>query len=238
MILVLGGTGEARALSGMMAQAGVQGCVSLAGVTHRPRAQGLPVRIGGFGGDEGLRDYLTGQGVRAVVDATHPFATTMTERAARICAALNLPLLRLTRPAWDVQPGWVMGDWGEIPALIPPNATVLLATGPKELTRLMDLRAKTVLCRRVDAADAPCPLRNGRWIVSRPPFTVTQERDLMAEQGVTHLVCKNSGGDAGRAKLIAAQDLGVQVVMIHRPETPDLPTVATPEQVMEWIRCR
>ncbi|WP_308916902.1 precorrin-6A/cobalt-precorrin-6A reductase [Jannaschia sp. LMIT008] len=211
-VLILAGTREARALCGRAAAAGLDVLASLAGRTARPDL-GVPVRVGGFGGDDGFRAALAGVG--AVLDATHPFAATMSRRAATICAAEGVPHLRLTRPPWPVEPGWRLHpDAGAVARAIPPDARLLIASGPGTLDALAGAGARR-WCRRVDPAP---PDRRAAWIVGLPAdedVEVATMRDL----DVTHLVAKNSGG-SGRAKLDAARRLGVAVHMIERPPVP------------------
>lgn len=234
-VLVLGGTREARELAALMAAQGIRGLVSLAGRTARPLPHALPVRYGGFGGREGFVAAL--EGMTAVVDATHPFASRMTRRTADLCHARNLPCLRLERPPWQPRPQehWHCVDQPEaLSALVPTGARVLLATGPGEIARYAGLRGRWLLCRRIDPAPEPFPYE-GEWLVQAPVASLAQELDVLRTHGITWIVAKNSGGP-GRVKLDAAAELGLPVAMINRPPAPQLPRVETAAEALDWIR--
>lgn len=207
-VLILAGTAEARRVCAGCAGSDV--LASLAGVTEAPRDLGVPTRVGGFGGDAGFVAAL--DDVKAVLDATHPFAARMTARAVRVCAARGVPYLRLTRPGWAVEAGWHRHrSVEEAAGALPEGARVFLATGPGAVEPFLG-RGLTLWCRRIDAAAA----REGvTWIVGRAPFAQVEERVLMARLAITDLVTKNAGGD--RAKLDAAAALGVAVHVIDRP---------------------
>ncbi|MET3803812.1 precorrin-6x reductase [Nakamurella sp. UYEF19] len=104
-VLILGGTAEGRALAVACTAVGIQVLSSLAGRMSNPALPVGAVRIGGFGGVVGLTAYLREQPITAVVDATHPFAATISASAASACSATSLPLLRLARPGWSDRPG-------------------------------------------------------------------------------------------------------------------------------------
>lgn len=210
-VLVLAGTGLARRLCARVPDRDV--LASLAGATRDPAPLAVPVRSGGFGGEGGFRAALAG--VSAVVDATHPFAARISARAARVCAALDLPLLRLCVPPWPSEAGWRRHpDAGAAAAAMPPDARVFLATGPGAAGAFAG-RGAAVFCRRID----PAPARSGvEWILGRPPFALPAERALLASLKITDLVTKDSGG--ARAKLDAAAALGVAVHVIDRPPPP------------------
>ncbi len=206
-VLILAGTREARAVCA--AGAGLDVLASLAGATRAPRDLGVPTRFGGFGGEEGFRAAMAG--VRAVLDATHPFATAMSARAARVCRDLGVPHLRLSRAAWPMEAGWRRHpDAAEAAAALPPGARVFLATGPGSVAPFLD-RGLLLWCRRVDAAES---VPGVCWIVG-PPSGLAEEAALVRRLAVSHLVAKNSGGN--RAKLDAARACGVAVHMIDRP---------------------
>ena len=206
-VLILAGTREARELCARAA--GLDVLASLAGATAVPRPLGVPTRVGGFGGEAGFRAAL--DGVSAVVDATHPFAARISARTWRVCADLGVPMLRLARPAWPVEPDWHRHDDAHAAsAALPRGARVFLATGPGALAPFLD-RGLDLFCRRVDAA----PPRDGvTWVVGGPG-TETEERALLARLDISHLVTKNAGGP--RAKLDAAAALGIAVHVVERP---------------------
>ncbi|WP_411837915.1 cobalt-precorrin-6A reductase [Paracoccus sp. ME4] len=234
-ILLLGGTSEASRLAALLARAGVAAVFSYAGRTEAPIVQPLPTRIGGFGGAEGMARYLRDQEIGAVVDATHPFAVQISRNADAACRAAGVPMLMLRRPAWPVDPGWrrVPDIAGAVAALPRAPTGVFLAIGKQTLAPFAALPHRWLL-RLVDAPDAP-PLPGAQVVLARGPFTVAGDRALMQAHGITHLVAKNSGGAGASAKLDAARDLGVRVVLIDRPAVPDRPQVATPEQALDWL---
>ena len=207
-VLILAGTAEARALCG--ACAGLDVLASLAGATAHPADLGVPTRVGGFGGEAGFRAALAG--VRAVLDATHPFAEAMTDRAVRVCGELGVPYLRLTRAGWPMERDWCRyGSAENVTAALRQEARVLLTTGPGSLESFIG-RGLALWCRRVDRAP---PKVGVEWIVGTPPFSLAEETALLRDLGITDLVTKNSGGP--RAKLDAAGALGVRVHVIDRP---------------------
>ncbi len=222
----------ARALAG----AGVDATYSYAGRTAMPVAQPLPTRIGGFGGVEGLAIYLRDQRISHVIDATHPFASGMSRNAIAACAAEGVALIALERPAWAAQPGdrWQhVADYaGAAKALPNDGSAVFLAIGRQNLTPFAGLNHRWML--RFAEVSAH-PLRDATLIVSRGPFTVSGDVALMRRHAIAHVVAKNAGGRAAEAKLAAARELGLPLVMIARPVLPPRRLAATPEEVLDWL---
>jgi precorrin-6A/cobalt-precorrin-6A reductase len=206
-VLVLAGTREARKVLEACPDLDVE--ASLAGVTDAPDLPGL-VRVGGFGGEADFR--AAAEGYAAILDATHPFSTVVTERTSRICSEFDLHDLRLTRRPWDVEAGWVVhSDLETCARAIPRDANVFLATGPGGLAPFLN-RGLQLWCRRID----PAPPQEGvTWIIGRPG-SETAEIGLLRDLGITHLITKNSGGPAD-GKLKAAKALGLRVHLIERP---------------------
>lgn len=237
-LLLLAGTREARALAEALAQdARVEVLASLAGETRTPHLLAVPVRIGGFGGDAGQEKFMRDEGIEAVVDATHPFAAQISTRTEAICARLGLPYVQLLRPGWTPGPGerWRFVDREEdVAAELPEGAAVFLATGPKRLERFIGLGAHRVYCRRIDPAEAPFPLPLGAWLIGRPPFSVADEIALFQRLGIGALVVKDAGGTAD-AKLLAARELGLPVVLIRRPPPPPGDKAASVEAALDWL---
>jgi precorrin-6A/cobalt-precorrin-6A reductase len=219
-VLILGGTAEARALAAALVDAGVRVVSSLAGRVRDPALPVGEVRIGGFGGVEGLAAWLREHGVAAVVDATHPFASTMTAHAVSATAAAGVPLVVLRRPGWPPDPDWTWAD--SLPAAAAALPTlgkrVFLTTGRTSLAAFADLNLEFLL-RCVDPPSGPMP-RRVHVLLSRGPFTVDGERSLMREHGVDVLVTKDSGGPLTSAKLAAAREEGVAVLVVRRPPLP------------------
>jgi precorrin-6A/cobalt-precorrin-6A reductase len=241
-VLILGGTRHARALAQRMVDDGVDAVTSLAGVTSSRRPLPGATRVGGFGGVDGLVDFLRENRVKALVNATHPFAGSMTAHAALAAAHLGLPLLRLQAPSWRALPEsgewtWVADHDEAARAAAAVPGTVLLTVGRQPVPRyLAPLAERTVIARCIDAPDGPPP---ARWTVlrDRGPFTLESERTLLTR--VDAMVSKDSGGSGPDPKLVAARESGVAVVMISRPSAPAYgEEVATPEQAAEWVRAR
>jgi precorrin-6A/cobalt-precorrin-6A reductase len=236
-VLVLGGTGEARRLAEALVADGVDVVSSLAGRVAEPLLPPGEVRIGGFGGAEGLAEWLRADPVTAVVDATHPFAATITANAAAAARATGTPLLRLQRPGWRPQPG---DDWRWVDSLEEAAAAVtgfrhvFLTTGRRGLDAFAGLTAE-VLLRTVDPPEPPLPLRT-TVVLERGPFSLADELALMREHAVDVVVTKDSGGGMTAAKLAAARSLGIPVVLVRRPPLPDgVPVVATVEEALAWV---
>jgi precorrin-6A/cobalt-precorrin-6A reductase len=235
-VLLLGGTGEARELAEWLLPSGAEVISSLAGRVTDPRLPAGRVRIGGFGGAEGLADWLRAERIDVVVDATHPFAERITAHAVTAAAACGLPLLLVRRPAWAPQAGDV---WRQVPSLdhaasLVGDRRVFLTIGRQGLSRFANVAA-WFLIRCVDPPAPPLPSRS-EIVLSRGPFTVAGETELMRDHRIDVLVTKNSGGPAASAKLQAARELGIPVLMIDRPPAPTgLPVVSTVDAALEWL---
>lgn len=239
--MILGGTGEAVALAEALAKTQPQLHVitSLAGVTRSPRAVPGEVRTGGFGGVQGLIDYLSGMHINYVIDATHPFAARIAAHAARACDDLRVPRLKLLRPMWrrSSDDNWIeVADAGEAAqALAQLGAgTVLLTLGIRDLDRFAGLKDMRFVVRLIERPAAALPIP-ATVIAGRGPFAVDDEHALMKREGVDAVVTKASGGRATEGKILAARALGLPVVMIARPPTPDGPTVETLDDTLNWL---
>ncbi|MFF3468251.1 cobalt-precorrin-6A reductase [Streptomyces sp. NPDC002619] len=224
-VLVLGGTTEARRLAAeLAARPGVRVTTSLAGRVARPGALDGDVRIGGFGGAEGLAAWLRTQHADAVVDATHPFAVGITANAARAAAATGVPLVVLRRPGWQPGPG---DDWHPVPSLAAAadalpgfGRRVFLTTGRLGLVAFAHLTECHLVVRTVEPPEPPMP-PDVEVILARGPFTVADELSLLRAHRIDVLVTKDSGGEATAAKLAAARQLGLPVVVVRRPPLPE-----------------
>ena len=239
-VLVLGGTAEARRLAAALVAAGRDVLSSLAGRVADPVLPDGAVRIGGFGGAEGLARFLLSERIDAVVDATHPFAATMSAHAAAAAARTGVPLLRLQRPGWTAGPG---DDWRWVDTLAGAAAavagagSVFVTTGRQGLAAFAGLTG-AVLIRAVDPPPPPLPAR-ATVVLARGPFSVEDERALMQEHQVDVVVSKDSGGPMTAAKLTAAREIGVPVVLVRRPPPPaGVASVATVEEALTWLRQR
>ncbi|HEY0165455.1 MAG TPA: cobalt-precorrin-6A reductase [Jatrophihabitans sp.] len=273
-VLILGGTAEARALASALAGLpGVRPISSLAGRVADPALPAGEVRIGGFGGAAGLTGWLAAESIAAVVDATHPFAATISWSAAQAAAAVGVPILALRRPGWIQRPG---DDWRRQPSpeaaaralegLISEGSAsegsvsegsvsegsvskgsvseglaregraerVFLTTGRTGLAPFACLERHWFLIRSIDAPQPPLPPRR-QLLLARGPFSVAEEIALMRKHRIQVLVTKDSGGPLTEAKLVAARELGLPVLLIQRPPLPDVPTVQTVQAACDWI---
>lgn len=228
MILILGGTGEARELASR-----VPAVSSLAGRVSNPALPAGEVRIGGFGGVDGLARWLRDNGVSAVVDATHPFARQITANAFEACERVGVPLVILRRPGFTPQPGWHWVDSVADAARDLPGERVFLTTGRQDLAEFAAC-PQWFLARMVEPPEPPMPHRI-EVLLSRGPFTVDGELELMRSRGIDVLVTKDSGGSMTSAKLEAARQLGVPVVVVRRPPLPPAEVVADVDAAVSWL---
>ena len=202
-------------------------------------AQALPTRSGGFGGASGLADYIRQQTITHVVDATHPFAAEMSRNAIAACTATGTALIALERAPWTKLPGdhWVeVVDEGTAAAALPDQPTsVFLAIGRQHLAAFVSKPQHAYTLRFVDAPAAALPLPDASVIVSRGPFTLAGDLDLMRSRGIEWIVARNAGGSGARAKIDAARELGLPVVMIARPDLPERPRTESIEAVLAFL---
>jgi precorrin-6A/cobalt-precorrin-6A reductase len=241
-VLLLGGTAEARALAARL-HPEVDVVSSLAGRVPDPALPVGAVRIGGFGGVDGLREWLREQHIDAVVDATHPFAATITAHAAEACGELRVPYLLLARPAWEPGDAIVVTSDTQAAEVIARQQflRIFLTTGRSGVAAFADSDA-WFLIRAVTAPYPGILPRRHRLLLSRGPYHYDGEYALLREHRIDALVTKNSGGEMTRAKLDAAAALDVPVVMVDRPPTPPgVRVVSSVEDAAEWaagITCR
>jgi len=222
-VLILGGTGEASQLATHLSgRSDLTVISSLAGRVSQPAMLAGSVRVGGFGGVPGLIEYLATQRIDVVIDATHPYAAKITRNAELACQQAKVPLIAFERPAWLPLPG---DRWLQVPDVASagplvdhPANRVLLSVGRQELAAFSGCANAWFLVRAIDQPTVPLPL-NSRVILSRGPFSLNEERMLLRREAITHIVSKNSGGTATYAKIEAARELGIEVVMVDRPGT-------------------
>lgn len=242
-VLILGGTTEAYDLAAALVARGVSRVVtSFAGRTKSPRLPSGEWRSGGFGGAKGLAEYLRAERFDAVIDTTHPFAAAMAFNAAEACAQENTALLRLERAPWRPGPGdrWTEVDTlDEAAAILRRGAKrVLMAVGRQELAPFVSLDDIWFLIRSVEAPEPMPEFKQYELLLSRGPFDVASESALLRDKRIDTIVCKNSGGTATQAKLVAARALGIPVVMKRRPPRPDLPIAYTIDDAIAWLNLR
>ncbi|WP_346432578.1 cobalt-precorrin-6A reductase [Pseudohoeflea coraliihabitans] len=223
-MLILGGTQEAADLAARLVEDAPQWRIvtSLAGRTQAPRPLPGQVRSGGFGGAEGLARYLADNAISALVDATHPFATQMSANAAAAAAETATPLYRLCRPPWQPrsEDKWQIVDSLQAAAArLPEASTAFLALGHQHIGAFARRRDCRFVLRMIDPPAAPLPF-DATLVLGRPGLSPDAEADTLAAHGVTHLVCRNSGGRIGWSKLEAARRLGLAVIMLARPPEP------------------
>ncbi|MER5886063.1 cobalt-precorrin-6A reductase [Streptomyces sp. NPDC001941] len=239
-VLILGGTTEARELAGALhARAGVRVTSSLAGRVAAPRLPAGEVRIGGFGGVEGLARWLGEHQVDAVIDATHPFAGTISFNAAGAAACAHVPLLALRRPGWVAGAG---DDWHPVGSLEEAarvvrglGGRVFLTTGRMGLAAFADCAEQWFLVRSVDAPEPPFPPRT-EVLLDRGPFGLEGEREVLRRYAIDVLVTKDSGGAATAPKLVAAREAGIPVVIVRRPAVPrGVEEVASVADAVGWV---
>jgi precorrin-6A/cobalt-precorrin-6A reductase len=237
--LILGGTGDANQLAERCIREKIDAVYSYAGRTQIPLPHSLPTRIGGFGGVAGLADYIRKQRVTHVVDATHPFAAEMSRHAVEACAATDTRLLALDRAPWIRTAGdrWIeVADVDAAVAALPEQRVrIFLAIGRQHLAPFAAKPQHAYTLRFVDAPDGALPLPDAEVIVSRGPFTLQGDHELMRSRGIEFLVARNSGGAGARAKIDAARELGLPVIMIERPALPERPRVESVEEVLAWL---
>ncbi len=221
-ILILGGTKEAAALAAELVAAhpGWRVITSLAGRTKEPKPVAGEVRIGGFGGSEGLADYLRREHITSLIDATHPFALQISANAMRAATLAGIALDTRTRPPWQKQPG---DNWLEFTSLeeardaIPPAARVLLALGSQHIAPFAARADVHYVVRIVDPPDQPLKLPDHELVIGMPG-NVEAETALLKRHGITHIVCRNSGGGGAYAKIEAARRISVTVHLIALPQ--------------------
>ena len=241
-LLILGGTAEGRALASAAEArfgASLQVISALAGVTRTPLLPAGAVRIGGFGGSEGLAAYLRAERIGLLVDATHPFATRISAQAREAAAQAGAARLVLARPPWRQIAGdrWIeVATVADAPAAIPAAARrVFLTVGARALAPFAGRDDLWFLVRLVDEPAEPIPLARHRLICARGPFAEADERALLAAHGIDCLVTRASGGDATAGKLAAARAFGLPVVLVRRPDPPPGTQAATVADAIDWI---
>lgn len=224
-VLILGGTREAAVLAERLtSHDGLSVVTSIAGRTENPAPVAGEVRVGGFGGPEGLAEYLRQERFDLLVDATHPFAAQISKNAEAAAEMAGLRRLVFVRPEWKPEPAdnWEMVDDAKAAAdALPAQARAFLALGTQDLAAFTDRTDCWFLVRMIEKPAAPLPLPAHDLVVERPAGDPIEEEELLRMHAITHIVCRNSGGVGASAKLVAARDLGLPVIMIRRPPHPE-----------------
>ncbi len=242
-VLVLGGTTEASALAKLLAaDPRFDATLSLAGRTRDPRPQPLAMRVGGFGGVEGLVRWLGDEKVAAVIDATHPYAARMSANAVAACARVVVPLGSIVRPPWRQHED---DSWRIVPtaeaaaaALGKTPLRVFLSLGRQDLHAFAGAPQHRYIARTIEAPDETASPPSIRVLQMRGPFDRDSEARLLSDEAIDIVVSKNSGGDATYAKIEAARELEIPVVMIARPDKPAGHALASAEQAIAWLHGR
>jgi precorrin-6A/cobalt-precorrin-6A reductase len=240
-VLILGGTGEAAALAARVATIpGIEAIASLAGRTREPSVPSGNVRIGGFGGVAGLVVYLRQMQIDVLIDATHPFANQISFNAAAAANEVRIPRLMVIRPPWEKIEGdrWIEVESNTAAAAVLENQAkrVFLTVGRQELATFAHLKDIWFLMRMIDPPGEDALVPPGVILCDRGPFALDKEREILLKYNIDAIVSKNSGGDATYAKIIAARELGVQVVMVNRPAVPAGEQVTDIDSAVTWLR--
>ena len=242
-VLILGGTGDAVKLAAKLVTIPqIEVISSLAGRTKKPAALVGQVRIGGFGGAEGLANYLQQNSIDILIDATHPCAGQITHNGAIASHIANIPHLMLVRPQWERVTG---DEWIEVESVeaaskaIPKSVNRIFITSGRQqlepfLQRSQVYPETWYLMRSIDPPEIELP--NSKMLLDRGPFSLEQERKLLREYQIQAIVSKNSGGDATYAKIIAARELGIPIVMVQRPARAEGEKVTSIEEAIAWLQ--
>ncbi|WP_279479233.1 cobalt-precorrin-6A reductase [Aureimonas sp. SK2] len=237
-VLILGGTAEATILAKVfhVEHSPERLVLSLAGRTVAPDLPGsIEARIGGFGGAAGLADWLAAERITHLVDATHPFAVGISRNAAEAAQVTRVKRVALHRPGWDEAPG---DRWQRVLCLkaavdaLPEGARPFLALGHQHIA---PFRHRPDLRPVLRMVDAPAALPFPADLVLGKPGDVAAETALFVANGITHLVCRNAGGATSYAKIVAARDLEIPVVLIDRPPPPPPPLLSSVEATLAWL---
>ncbi|HRV62654.1 MAG TPA: cobalt-precorrin-6A reductase [Albidovulum sp.] len=238
-VLLLGGTTEASQLARRLSALGIDAVFSYAGRTDAPVAQPLPTRIGGFGGAEGLGRYLKDESITHVVDATHPFAAQMSRNAVAACGSAGIPYCAYERAPWVAGAG---DRWTHVPDIAAAVATlpdvpvrIFLAIGKQNLRDFAAKAQHHYLLRLVDPPEGPLPLPDAAAVIARGPFDEAGDRVLLKNHRIDLIVAKNAGGTGARAKLDAARDLGVPVILVDRPGLPPRRIADSIDKVLAFL---
>ncbi len=241
--MILGGTSEASELARRLADdEGIRPTLSLAGRTREAAPHGIATRVGGFGGADGLADWLERENIDAVIDATHPFAARISANAQAATTRLGIPLCTILRPPWQPEPG---DRWTVVPdvvaaatALSEMPRRVFLSIGRQGVAAFADAPQHAYLIRSIETPDGAALPPKVELIAARGPFDTPSETELLRSKEIDVVVSKNSGGTATYAKIVAARDLGLPVIMIDRPPKAGSHTVPTAADAYAWLKER
>ena len=239
-VLILGGTAQASALAARLSRdTRFDPILSLAGRTKSPVLPQIRNRVGGFGGFQGLANFLREEAIDAVIDATHPFAEQISANAAAAAKLVQVPVAVFSRAAWTSQPGdrWRSFVDAKSAAFGIGNTPrrVFLTVGRLQLPAFDAAPQHDYLIRTIDPPDPRPNLPRFEVLLARGPFSFDDELNLMRKAEIEVVVTKNSGGDATRAKLDAARALGLEVMLIRRPQGIDAPSFETLDETIAFL---
>jgi precorrin-6A/cobalt-precorrin-6A reductase len=242
-LLILGGTGDAVQLAAQTVNIPeLETITALAGRTSQPGAVAGAIRMGGFGGETGLAEYLQTMAIDLLIDATHPFAAQISWHAARAAARVGIPRSILIRSEWvrSSQDNWIeVESIEQAVTAIPATAQrIFLTIGRQQLAPFASLTDRWCLMRSIDPPSAEIILPPGKLLLDRGPFNLAQERQLLRDYQIQAIVSKNSGGEATYAKIIAAREWGIPVVIIQRPSAPSGDRVEQVSDAISWLQDR
>lgn len=234
-ILILGGTAEASKLASAFASLPVESITSLAGRTANPTTIGGTIRTGGFGGAEGLAAYLANEKIDLLIDATHPYATRISQNAVQASEITTIPLLRLERREWQKQTGdnWIkVASEAQAVDMIPAGECVLLALGRQHIAPFAERDDVYFIMRMIDPPEVSLP--HDCEIVLARPGNYESEKQFLSQHKIGLIVSRNSGGSISYAKIKAARDLSIPVLMIARPPIAAKTIVATVDEALDF----
>lgn len=242
-VLILAGTGEGRHLAEDLSQdERYRVCVSIAGLTRKPIPTSVKQRVGGFGGADGLADFLKQENVDVLVDATHPFAANISKNAVEASTLAGCPLLRVARKPWEKRPGDIWQPVATLDAAVAKlpreDARVFLSVGRQSLQPFAVKPQHHYLIRVIDPPDVPAQMVKHEIVVGLGPFSVAEDVALFQKHRIDLVVTKNSGGAATQSKIDAARELKIPVVIVDRPVLPDAnvgETVCSVSEAIDWL---
>jgi len=236
-ILILGGTAEASSLADALSGLPVTAITSLAGRTQNPVLPKGQVRIGGFGGIDGLITYLEQGQIDLLIDATHPYAFNISQNAIAAAKAAGIAHLRLERPQWLCEPGdnWIdVHDETDAALRIPSGERVLLALGRQHIAPFANRNDVHFILRMIDPPQVSLP--QAHEIILAKPGDYDAEKHFLIDKCIGLIICRNSGGDRSYEKIRAARDLALPVIMIARPLYQGAKTVDSVDEAVAFIR--
>ena len=247
-VLILGGTGEARKLAQRInSEIGkrVKITTSLAGIRSSPPNLPGRIRSGGFGGIKGMESYLHKNDIDLLIDATHPFSRIISNHATIACRNVKddgIPRLQLIRPLWRIPSSAScieIDDLNTAAQYLKNKAQrVFLTTGIRGINNFSNIKDLWFLVRLIDRPKTILPLENHELVIGRPPYSLKDELKILAQHSIDTLVAKHAGGSSTEAKILAAVETDIKIVLIRRP-SPEAGSVAkTIDEALTWIRER